>query len=798
MAFISNIELQKIQQKMVSEPSELKAIFRGRSKNYHEQSVTHNLVEKYKNEGWQTHDVLKTKTKLRKNKTIAELLEDEIWCQMYSLGFDELNFDETLELPFGKETHEKKQIDVLAIKDDIALVIECKSSEKQKKYQAKDEFELLSLRLDGFRKAIIQYCGRPMRVKYVLATRNLRVDLESIDMKRFVKTNSYLHNDGSYRYVKSLISKYKSAAGYQFLGLLFKNEIINDKKIEIPALEGQMGGLTYYMFSIEPGTLLKMSFVLHRTKANEEEMPTYQRLLVPSRLSKLTKYIDGEDGEGGGFFPNSLILNFNTKEHKLRFEPGKSFKNTGSKFGTLILPNAYRIAYVIDGQHRLYGYANSKFKDTSTVPVVAFKDLNSIMQLKMFVDINENQKAVSKTLRETLKKDLYWGHKFAKERMDALVSAITIKLSEDSKSPLYDAIEVGEDEATIKMASFTDGLRWSGLIPTAKGNVYDKNQNQKALMYDINNQTHDVEMKKCLNRVFKFICLIYDFIEKDYYNLFSEKGGLIMSDRGVLGLITLVGHLNALFVEKGDLNLDSSPEERFSAIQKHLIALLNGLNEATDKERAEVFSAKGSDRVRTWRIFFMTKINSVIKDFEPLDLVEWREKMDDNIQDKGRKLGIEIEKIMKTIVLHNIKILFSNWELEINPIKRSCLERKEKEQEQQYKEFGKGDPNYVADDEHWTTYMNVMDYKSIIIGNWSKKSDNSKGFIHFEELFSLDIGLGEFNSKAEKTKWIAKLNSFRNLWAHEGTKTKRLTKNEVDLIELMHTHCKNLNYPKTK
>ena len=88
-----------------------------------------------------------------------------------------------------------------------------------------------------------------------------------------------------------------------------EQEIINDKKVEIPALEGQMGGLTYYMFSIEPGTLLKMSFVLHRTKANEEEMPTYQRLLVPTRLKSLTKFIDGDDGEGGGFFPNSLILN---------------------------------------------------------------------------------------------------------------------------------------------------------------------------------------------------------------------------------------------------------------------------------------------------------------------------------------------------------------------------------------------------------------------------------------------------------------------------------------------------------
>ena len=45
-------------------------------------------------------------------------------------------------------------------------------------------------------------------------------------------------------------------------------------------------------------TLLKIGFVLHRTRANEAEMPTYQRLLLPSRLKGITKFIDG-----GGYFP---------------------------------------------------------------------------------------------------------------------------------------------------------------------------------------------------------------------------------------------------------------------------------------------------------------------------------------------------------------------------------------------------------------------------------------------------------------------------------------------------------------
>lgn len=52
-----------------------------------------------------------------------------------------------------------------------------------------------------------------------------------------------------------------------------------------------MGTKTYYMFSIEPELLLKMGFILHRTKVNESEFPTYQRLLVAKRLPGITKFI---------------------------------------------------------------------------------------------------------------------------------------------------------------------------------------------------------------------------------------------------------------------------------------------------------------------------------------------------------------------------------------------------------------------------------------------------------------------------------------------------------------------------
>src|SRR5690606_9468959 len=217
---------------------------------------------------------------------------------------------------------------------------------------------------------------------------------DSIHLERLEKSNAFYYNNNTYEYVNSLIKNYKSAAHYQFLGMIFKNELINNNKIEIPAVKGKMGKKEYFMFSIEPSLLLKMGFILHRTRANESEFPTYQRLLVPNRLKGITKFIDD-----GGYFPNSIILNFNTKKHKLIFESNSKENDSNSCSGTLKIPNSYGIAYIIDGQHRIYGYANSAYKQNNTIPVVAFRDLDTMEQLEMFMDINENQKAVSPSLK---------------------------------------------------------------------------------------------------------------------------------------------------------------------------------------------------------------------------------------------------------------------------------------------------------------------------------------------------------------------------------------------------------------
>ena len=57
---------------------------------------------------------------------------------------------------------------------------------------------------------------------------------------------------------------------------------------------------------------------------------------------------------------------------------------------------------------------------TNTVPVVAFVDLDRTEQIKLFMDINENQKAVPKSLRVTLNADMLWESKDPNERRQLL------------------------------------------------------------------------------------------------------------------------------------------------------------------------------------------------------------------------------------------------------------------------------------------------------------------------------------------------------------------------------------------
>lgn len=775
MSFLNYEQINDIKQKLVDDPIALGRLYMAKKSNYQTLSVDFSLVADYLNEGWEEDKRFKTKMKLKKIKTHSKQFEDDMWCQFYELGYRTLNRDETFELPFGKDTKDKKQIDVIAINEDTACIVECKSSEKPKKAPSyKDEFDLLKLRLDGFKKSISQVYGKNIKIKYIFATRNLRLDSTSDDSERLKNAQAFYYNDNTYSYINSLIKNYKNAAHYQFLGLIFKNEKINNNKIEIPAVEGKMGNKKYYMFSIEPNLLLKMGFILHRTKANDNEMPTYQRLLIPNRLNGITKFIDE-----GGYFPNSLIINFNSNKNIL-FESLSRNLDSSSRIGTLKIPNEYAIAYIIDGQHRLYGYANSTYKDNNTVPVVAMNALEPVEQLSIFMDINQNQKAVSPNLRLVLEEDLFWDSDRADSRLKALRSSIIKQLSV-ADGPLYNKISIGEDSAILSFKPFNSALSKSGLLPVAKNNKYLE-ESTKAALYNTLNTNNNQEMDNSKKKIVELINLCYGFVEDSYFNVFEKENYFILSNRGTYPFIMLIGSLNTYLVDNGEIDRTSTSKDRFLCMKKYLKVLLEKLNIISNKEAERYLMIQGAGAETAWLKFFQLIVNESFPEYEPSALIEWKERQDKKLQDMGRKYVEDIEKYIKSTVLHTIKTLYANdWELEINTIKRACLDRAEAEKEKHYKEGMK------ATNTHWTEMFTINDYKTIITKYWTKAPSSNTNFQTFEKLFSIDIGQ-EYNSKSDKTKWLSNFNSYRNTLAHSGTKETGLNKEEVDLLQTIHGH----------
>ncbi len=777
MPFISQEQIIDVKSKLTNDISFLGKLYRAKKNKYQTKSVDHSLVDEKLKEGWLVERELKTKTNIYKEKSHFKEFEDDIWCQFYELGYRFLNIDETLHLPWGKGPGESKQIDIIAIDDETVFLVECKSSEKlQKKAPSyKDEFDVLNLRLEGLRKTIVQLVGKKVKIKYVFATRNIKLASDSLDIKRLEATQSFYYNDDIYDYVERLISNYKDAARFQFFGLIFKNQTISDDKIEVSALKGEMGGKEYYMFSIEPSRLLKMSYILHRTRSNTSEFPTYQRLLKPLRLPQIKKFLDEENG----YFPNSIIVNFSDpKQKKLIFEPSKKSKDSSSKHGLLKISNEYAIAYIIDGQHRLYGYAGSRYVETDTIPVVAFLNLEPQEQLKIFMDINQTQKAVSKSLIIALNKDMLWHAPLASDRLKALRSSIVTELA-DGSGPLAGLVLIGEEKKrgdhSISGDFIVRSLGKPGLLPTARGNKYNPDSSKTAL-YNIHNQNHEGEMLKTQKKIVKLINNCYEFLEKSFLDLFNRNEYFFTSSRGSYAFIYFIGNLNSHLTEKGELTINSTNSERFLKMKDYLEILCAGVIKTSEEEQNKLLSLQGPAAHTPWVMFFQLIINKVFSDYEPRDFLDWKERQDESLQDEGRKYGESIERFMKKTVISNLQLLYGDvWDMNIATIKRECVNRASLEDQSN---FNAGIKYENAD---WKEMFNINDYKTIIGKHWTKSPEGDSEFLTFEKIFSIDVGMG-FNSKTEKVKWISEFNKYRNLWAHAGTKEKRLNKKEVDFL----------------
>jgi DGQHR domain-containing protein len=218
-------------------------------------------------------------------------------------------------------------------------------------------------------------------------------------------------------------------------------ELKNVLRIEDPS------GFTYFLGSLMPRNIKELTFVPVVSKSsqagtsaslNENEDQGYQRAGDPKRMEKIKSYvIENPDC----VIPPVLL----SARGKWRFHPSSANK----AYGTLM---AEELAAIMDGQHRLGGLwklvsdpdAANQLKERP-IPFMLVEDMSLERERNNFIDINDTQQGVKKSLLKYLNRK----HTFAGEAALALmededsvfVGRISIQRKEDWSLILFGAAE---------------------------------------------------------------------------------------------------------------------------------------------------------------------------------------------------------------------------------------------------------------------------------------------------------------------------------------------------------------------
>lgn len=717
-----------------------------RSKTFIEAKERRIALPELIEEGWEEYKSYKNDkfVGVRKSKKFDEIFEDRVWCLFARLGFTHLNKDRHFEMSYDYQNPDHtQQIDVFAADDETVIIVECKASETIKDGVFKKPLEALHGQMDGLRREAHKRFPKA-KVKFIWATQNLIIS--PADQSKMREWDIVHFSDAVINYYYELVKHLGTCARYQLLGNLFANQEIRNMDDKIPAIQGEMGGHKYYSFSIEPERLLKIGYVLHRNEANKNMMPTYQRLIKKKRLADVQKFINS-----GGYFPNSLIISIDSGGKGLQFDvSGTKVDGAHSRLGVLHLPKKYRSAYIIDGQHRLYGYSDSDYALTDSIPVVAFVDLDRQEQIKLFMDINENQKAVPKTLRVTLNADMLWDSEDFNERRQALRSKIAQMLGEEETSPLMGRVVIGEDEKSSIKCITVEAIQTALKKCSFLTQFGKKNTIVKDGTFDVGTN------QDTCNLLYPFLeaCLRYikDEVPSEWERGDSSDGMLTMN-RGIQAVIRVISDVVNHLIERNEIFPKmQKTDELVKQISFYLDPLNDYLNNLTPQERKDLrgYFGGGAD-TRFWRAF-QREIAKKRSDFNPEGLQEYWENEAKTYNADSVTFLREIEAWIKQKIQSLLAEKYSdNWEIKALP-KLIYKRAKGVADERNYDSIASGDSSSPVS--VWDC-VTLKECKEIVTvgSHWTDL---------FESVLTRPEDVKLSGGKNARTKWIEQIENLQN------------------------------------
>ena len=452
------------------------------------------------------------------------------------MGFEELSKGRKFSISIGN-TVPARQIDVFAKDDETVIIVECTRRSKPGKKSMNSLIEKLkSIRQAAHNSITRQYGRQPkLKIKYVIATRN--ISWSSVDLAKCADAHIAVITENEINYYKNLVKHIKHAARYQLLAHMFEGAGVSGLAKKVLATRGKMGEVKFYTFLIRPSELLKIAYVGHKASRDIESLDTYQRMLQPARLKKIAAYIND-----GGKFPTNIVVNVKTKRSAgLLFEIKE--KVGEEALGILHLPASYASAWIIDGQHRLYGYSyaerDSSFRDDkSKIPVLAFENLPAEKEMNLFIDINSKQVKVNTGLLVELYSDLHWCSSNPEEAFQALLSRTASRLNSRSTSPLHGRMLVSGKRKThircLTQTSMRDGLAVARLLGTSSARAIVPGPLSTGTVQDYGDN-----LEKALTVLCECLRLFED-AASEHWKLGDAPGGYLCTNNGIRALFHVI------------------------------------------------------------------------------------------------------------------------------------------------------------------------------------------------------------------------------------------------------------------
>ncbi|MCK5015486.1 MAG: DGQHR domain-containing protein [Candidatus Peribacteraceae bacterium] len=726
---------------------DLDSVYKKRNVKYVYKKILKTELDKEVKNGWEkTGFKGKTHNRVRRFKDIGPGFEDEVWCMFKRMTFEEMNKDANFTIPRMKSPSLSKQIDVFAKDEQCIILVECKAAKipHTKRQLDKDIDQMATIKHETELSIYSHYKSKgitkKLKIIWILALKNIDISNPDLERAKCAKIKVMPYED--IEYYNNLTAHFGPASKYQFLSDVLPGIDIPDLLDPIPAIRGTMGNTNFYSFVIEPDKLLKISYLAHRSKTTEESMDTYQRMAKKNRLKKIAEYITEKDG----IFPTSIVINIESKR-PVKFEAAKGTGGKNVVLGTLYLPNKYKSAWIIDGQHRLYAYSGLDESNTATLPVIAFENLETQTQAQMFVDINGEQVKVPKSHLTDLWADIHINSSVPTDQIKAMSSKLVKELDVDKNSPLRDRIikpgmqRVGN--RTITYTAIADEIRRGKILGSAR--YRDKSITPGHLW---SNDSADTVKRglKIISGYFENY-LTNNSVLADQWELGKGEGGFICTNGGIRTLLRILKNIldHIVYHDKVAIQCLSEKEliEKIWKYQKPVSDYLGRASEQALKDyRKKSASESGVTATTNGLIHEIYKQHP---SFEPDGLKDYIRAQTSPNNKNARDIHVELEltimnHVIDTLQDHHGNNLSEWWTKGIpKKVQKIAMELA----------IDKGDIT------HPEKSLNFIHWYDIILDN----------FDLFESEFTLDVQPGK-TGKKNSLAWLIKINEIRNFVFH--------------------------------